>query len=314
MLETIDLSVRLDKADYENRKREIQTELHRAQRRANEENLGIIVIFEGWDLSGKSRCIQFLTERMDPRGFKVHAMYPPSKQERQYPFARRYLLRAPARGRIAIFLRSWYYHVLDERIQTGDSAFNAVAALDGIRRTEQTLADEGYLIIKFWLHIDQAEQKRRRKKHSQGKYRRPTGPDDPKQHKKYREYAEAAEQMLAMTSVDYARWYLIPANDPRHARAAVATHFSNAVHEEIQFGKESRKSPPPDSEAVVTPLPPVGDRSLLSRVDLSQDVDEDDYQKRLKQAQLKLCELQFQCVEKDRGAIMIFQGWDAAGK
>ncbi|QDU63535.1 thymidylate kinase [Planctomycetes bacterium Pan216] len=316
MLETIDLSAKLDAETYSKCKAEARVELSRVQQQAREVGLPVVAVFEGWDFSGKSRCIQFLADPLDPRGMKVHAMYPPTAEEKHFPFTRRYFLRLPARGQIVLFLRSWYYHVLDERVHGGPDALLPEIAFEEIRQLEKMLADDGMLIVKFWLHIDQKEQRRRRKQFKRGDYPRwRVGPDDPKQLKFHEEYERAAEEMLASTSTDFARWYPIAANDLRYARIAIANRIINRVQDEIVL-RERRKEmlegqPPLENNR----LPELDDMtSALNRVDLTLSLTEKDYDRRLRRAQDRLVDLQYQCVEQKRAVVICFEGWDAAGK
>ncbi len=317
MLETIDLDLALDKDAYQKRKEEIQLELYRIQHQCRQAGLGVIVVFEGWDFSGKLRAIQYLTDALDPRGFRVHVMYPPSAEELQFPFARRYLIRLPERGSIAFFLRSWYYHVLDERVRGGESALESTAALEEIRLFEKSLADDGYLLLKFWLHISRGEQRRRRKKYlKNGTIRRwAIGPDDPKQYKRYDEYYDAAERMLAATSTDYARWYPVPANDLRYAKDAIAVKLINRVKDELMLRAQEK-----EMAAAATRLgenhlaPPAESSPVLGRVDLAATLSPKDYETRIGKIQLELIDLQYRCANERRPVLFVFEGWDAAGK
>lgn len=317
MLETLDLSASLAADEYQARKEEIQTELHRAQREAKEAGLSVIVIFEGWDFSGKGQCVRYLTEPMDPRGHKVHVMYPPTVQERDYPFGRRYWLRLPARGHFAFFIRSWYYHVLDERVEGGEGALESAAAFDEIRTFEHMLTDDGGLIVKFWLHISKREQNRRKKAIKKSLARRwRVGADDPKQPKRRKEYERAVEEMLAATSTDFARWYPIAAEDRRYARVAVATRLVNRIKDAVAVRRAEQSASVAAGPLSVAHVAEPADLSagVLKKLDLAQRLAEPEYKSRLKAAQTGLAKVHYECVDRRRPAIVVFEGWDAAGK
>ncbi|QGJ68733.1 Phosphate--AMP phosphotransferase [Planctomycetales bacterium 10988] len=310
MLETLDLQVKLAKSAYKARKKQLQIELARLQREAFNARLGIIVLIEGWELSGKALTIQFLNEFLDPRGFQVHAMYPPTQEERLHPFVRRYMLRMPAYGSTAFFQRSWYHLVLDAQVR-GDGTFDPHTVYQEIRQYERMLTDDGYLIFKFWLHIDKKEQRKRRDDFDRMSFRRLIGPDDPEQHRYYDEYAQAAEEMFTATSTADSPWHLIPANDRRYARVAVANRLVQRIQMELHKRAQNAIAQEPLRPR---PLPPLERPSVMDKVDLSVTMEKKEYKKRLKKAKKKVLDAQFQTYQHQRGVIFVFEGWDAGGK
>jgi polyphosphate:AMP phosphotransferase len=310
MLETIDLGVTIAPEEFKELKDDLRARLNKAQIEAWQAGLGVIVVLEGWDYSGKASVTRFLVEPLDPRGVVVNVMYPPSREERRYPFAHRYATRIPARKQLGVFLRSWYYHALDARIeQERDDITNRVV-LQMINDLERSLADDGYLIVKFWLHIDRKEQKRRRKEYRGNKLLRRwrTGPDDPKQHKRWKAYTAAIEDMLATTNTECARWHPIPATDVRYAQAMIA----RTLCEQIENALAARQRPQPAIPAV--PPPTTSGTGILAGVDLSATITEKEYERRLEAVETELTELQYECVERKRAVVFALEGWDAAGK
>ena len=123
------------------------------------------------------------------------------------------------RGDIAVFVRSWYYHLLEGQVQKRSAALGQSEVIEEIRALEKMLADDGYLIVKFWLHIDKKERRKRRRKFRRRRERLARmAPDDPRQLKRRKHYTEAIETMLAGTDTDQGRWHLIPAMDEDFAR------------------------------------------------------------------------------------------------
>lgn len=315
MLETIDLSARLSSEEFKQHKEQIQRDLNRALFQAWQAKLGIVVIIEGWNFSGKADCVRYLTVPMDPRGLKVHVVFPPTREERRYPFARRYWEMLPPRGHLSVLVRSWYYHALEQQICQPESAGDPHAVLDEIRMVEKMLADDGYLILKFWLHIDRKTHKKRRKqfkRESVGVYR--VGPYDPKQHKRWDRYTEAIEDMLAATDMPEGRWFIVPSNNSRYAQLTVAQTFIQQVDRELArraaATQEKPSTTPPVELAEVAPETVKGLRS----VDLTQTLQDEEYADRLLKAQHKLAELQHSCVRQRRPVVLCLEGWDAAGK
>ena len=197
MLEKIDLSKKIDKAEYKALMPDLELRLGDLQRQARALGIPIIVVFEGWDAAGKGTLINRLLLSLDPRGFNVYPTNPPNEEERLRPFLWRFWIKTPAKGRIAIFDRSWYGRVLVERVDRIVRKKVWSKAYDEIKSFEQQLAEDGTVIIKFFLHITQKEQKRRFKKLQSNPSTawKVTG-DDWKHHKQYDKYLEAIEGIL----------------------------------------------------------------------------------------------------------------------
>jgi polyphosphate kinase 2 (PPK2 family) len=144
MLETIDLSAHVEKGAFSQQKEAMHNALRQAQLKAWQNKLGVLIVLEGWSYSGRSLCARFLAEPMDPRGLKVHMMYPPTKEERRYPFHRRYWSLLPACGDLAVFVRSWYWHLLDEQVRQKRLPLGQGEVIEQIRSFEKMLSDDGY--------------------------------------------------------------------------------------------------------------------------------------------------------------------------
>ena len=120
-----------------------------------------MIVFEGWDASGKGTTIAALTQRLDPRGFKLYPITAPRTYEQQRPWLWRFWLKVPNRGEMVIFDHSWYGRVLEERVERNDREKDWRQAYRDIVEFERMLADDGTTILKFFLHISKKEQKQR---------------------------------------------------------------------------------------------------------------------------------------------------------
>lgn len=316
MLETIDLSARLEEGLFSVQKEKIQTELRRAQLKAWQNKLGVLIVLEGWSYSGRSGAARFLAQPMDPRGLKVHMLYPPTPEEACYPFHRRYWKLLPARGDLALFVRSWYYHLLEGQVLGDGSQMGQAEVIEEIRELEQMVAADGYLIVKFWLHIDGKTQRKRRKKYQQGRQRLARlVPDDPRQHKRRKRYAEAIEAMLAGTDTDHGRWHLIPAGDEHFARLAVAGALIRRIDEEIaRRAARAEERPAPSASEAPVPALPGQVPSVLRTLDMTRKLEDEAYSDRLRAAHRRLGDLLYDGVDGRRSVVLVFEGWDAAGK
>ena len=201
MLEKIDLSKRVDKDVYKKVMDEAEEKLGLLQRACKEAGIPVIIVFEGMGAAGKGVQINRLIQALDPRGFDVYACNRPSEDEQMRPFLWRYWIKTPAKGRIAIFDRSWYRSVQVDRFDGLTPETSLADAYQDILSFEKQLSDDGTVIIKLFLYIDQEEQKKRFKKLTSSKENswRVT-PEDLKRCEEFDRYLKMNEEMLALSS------------------------------------------------------------------------------------------------------------------
>ena len=164
MLEKLDLSVSLTKEEYAARLPDLQRRLLDAQTACWRKAVGSIFVFEGWDGGGVGSCLNLLAERLDPRGFRIYAILAPRTYETHMPWLWRFWRRVPNYGQMAIFDRSWYRRVRDERVEEETPRSVWTKAYAQIAGFERALADDGYIVRKFFWHIGKKEQKKRLEK------------------------------------------------------------------------------------------------------------------------------------------------------
>jgi AMP-polyphosphate phosphotransferase len=203
----------------------------------------VCVLFEGEDASGKGGAIKRLVAQLDPRHVRVVQFAAPTHDEKRHHFLRRFWPSLPGWGGMAVFDRSWYGRVLVERVEGFATREQWLRAYDEINGFERTLADEGMILIKFWMHISGDEQLKRfkaRKKDPLKTWK--LTEEDWRNREKLTEYNQAVEDMVARTSVEpHARWHLIPAESKRYARVAVI----ETVIAEIEAGMRRHGMEPP---------------------------------------------------------------------
>lgn len=319
MLENLDLSISLDKKTYKEIVPELRERLWQLQRQALEEEIPVVVIFEGWDASGKGDSINQLAERLDPRGAHVVPVSAPLEDELLRPFLWRFWLKLPAAGRMAIFDRSWYGRVLVERIDKLCSKNEWRQAYDEINQFERQLTDDGMVIVKFWLHISKKEQKKRFKKcENDPLLQWKVTEEDWEHHKQYDEYLQAAEEMLERTSTSNAPWTVVESTDRRYRRVKIYQTICGAIKEELsrrERHKSIQKSKPAEESEVVAEIPVIQKEStILETVDLSKTLSKEDYEKQLGKYQVRLRELEFECYNHRLPVVLVYEGWDAGGK
>ena len=238
MLETVDLTQVLTKEEYKKKAPPLREKLRRLQYECKDAEIPIIIVFEGWDAAGKGRIISRLLERIDPRGFKVHPARPPTTEEEAKPFLWRHWVRLPQDGEIALFDRSWYGRVLIERVAKMVPKKVWQRAFEEISQFERQLAEDGAVIVKFFLHISKKEQRGRLKKLAKDKFQswRVTKWDW-KHHKDYDKYVKAIEEMIAKTDAPRRSWSIVEATDGRFAEIKVFQTLVKGMEEALAWRK-----------------------------------------------------------------------------
>jgi len=317
MLEMLDVGRSIDRASYDRAFRSARDRLEQLQREIYEARIPVAIVLEGWDASGKGDTIEKLVGRLDPRGYKVHAVHAPTPEEALRPFLWRFWTRVPARGEIAIFDRSWYHRVLVDRVEGDAPRWLWQQAYAEINAFERMLSDDGALIAKFWLHISAQEQRRRFKKIERSRYDswRVTK-QDWRAHRRYDAYYEAAEEMLERTSTPGAPWTIVDATDKYRRRLTVFDALVRAMEEAVAARKRAAPIPPPAPARQKAELRAARQvrTSVLDEVDLSKRLAERRYAEEVKRYQARLRELEFACYERRRPVVVVYEGWDAAGK
>jgi len=315
MLETLDLDKHIDKAAYEKSFIPLRDKLDDLQRAVYEARIPVCLVFEGWDAAGKGDSIERLVGRLDPRGYKVHPIYEPSEEEALRPFLWRFWTRIPARGEIVIFDRSWYHRVLHERVNGALSRRDGQSAFNEITQFERVLTDDNIVMIKFWLHISEKEQKKRFKAMEESKYDRwRVTKKDWKAHKQYQHYLAAAEEMLERTDTAYAPWKVVEATDKYYRRITIFKTVIDALQTALDARAAAAAPAARKARASVAVPALKALKTILDDVDLTKKLAEKKYDEELKAYQVRLRELQFRCYAERRPVIIANEGWDAAGK
>src|SRR3954466_817784 len=227
-LDDLDLSLKLSKKDEAERLKAAQKKL--LGRRLELGGLigghplgpPMLVLFEGWDASGKGGAIRRLVAPLDPRHVRVSSFAAPTHDEKRHHFFWRFAPALPGWGGMAILDRSWYGRVLVERVEGFATKAEWKRAYGEIAGFESAMAAEGMVLIKFWLHISADEQLKRFKRREADPLKRwKLTDEDWRNRSKRGEYEDAVEEMLSKTSIAEAPWHLVEANSKRYARLKV---------------------------------------------------------------------------------------------
>lgn len=215
---------------------------------------GVLLIFQAADAAGKDGAIKNVMSGINPQGCQVYSFKAPSDEELDHDFLWRCVTRLPERGRIGIFNRSYYEEVLVVRVHPEILKKQKIPDIlvtkhiwnerfQDIRNFEQYLARNGYLILKFFLHVSKDEQKKRFLdrlddpekywKFSQG---------DVEERKFWTKYQTANEEMIQETAAIHAPWYVVPADNKWFTRLVIASSIVTALSElKLKFPAVSKE-------------------------------------------------------------------------
>ncbi|HEY0781604.1 MAG TPA: polyphosphate kinase 2 family protein [Thermoanaerobaculia bacterium] len=205
-------------AELNGRLEQLQEQLWAEHRRQ------VLVVLQGMDTSGKDGTIRHVFEGVNPLGVRVAAFKAPAGEEAEHDFLWRVHRKAPAHGEMVIFNRSHYEDVLVARVQKLVPPAVWKPRYDQINDFERLLAETGTTILKFFLHIDRDEQKRRLEErianpHKRWKFRK----GDLDDRARWDEFMKAYEEAIRRTSTKHAPWYVVPANKKWYRNLVVAT-------------------------------------------------------------------------------------------
>jgi AMP-polyphosphate phosphotransferase len=240
MLEKIDLTKSLEKAEFKRIMPGLRERLYYLQKASWDAGVPVVIVFEGWDAAGKGTSIRALTEHLDPRGFKLYPIRAARTYEKKRPWLWRFWLKLPARGEIAIFDRSWYGRVLVERVENLIPETDWRRGYRDIMDFEHTIADDSHLIIKFFLHISKQEQKRRFDRLLKDPLTAwKVAPEDWEHHRRYAEWELAYEEMFERTDSEWAPWTIVEATDRRFTQAKIFQTVISAFEERLGLNTEN---------------------------------------------------------------------------
>lgn len=310
MFESAELGHEIDKDRYEKEEPELRAALLEAQYElVKRSQFPVVIILGGVDGAGKGDTLNLLNAWMDPRHISTNALRPVGDDLVGRPPMWRFWRALPANGRIAVFVGSWYSRPLIDRVYGEIKTAKLDQHIDEILRFEQMLADEGTLLLKFWLHLSKKAQKKRFKEletHSSTSWR--VNATDWKHLEKYDKFQSTAEHILRATSTAEAPWLVVEGRDERYRNLTIGRAVLDSIRRRLD---EPAK---PHSIRTAPRLTPIDDVSVLDRLDLTQTIDKDAYQDELAELQGRLNRLSRHKRFDKLSVVCAFEGSDAAGK
>ncbi len=216
----------LSKKDYLEKLEPLQLELNQMAHWLQATGKRLLVVIEGRDTAGKGGVISAISDTLNPRTCHVVALGKPSERERTQWYFQRYVPHLPAAGEVALFDRSWYNRAGVEPVMGFCTPTQTAAFLKQTPAFEKLLTDDGLLLFKYWLTVDQAQQEARFAERLEDPMKRwKLSPIDLKAREKYAAYTKARATMLDATHTKHAPWTLVDFNDQRRGRLTLIRHL-----------------------------------------------------------------------------------------
>ncbi|MDO8541606.1 MAG: polyphosphate:AMP phosphotransferase [Opitutaceae bacterium] len=307
MFEAAELGHELSPTKYKTELPKLRSRLLAAHLALRTREFSVIVIVSGADGAGKGELVQRLNEWLDPRGVATHAFWEPTDEERERPPYWRFWRAMPGRGRVGIFFGSWYSDPIIRRVYGKTKNTQLDGAMDHIVAFEKMLAQDGAVIVKLWLHLPKKEQKKRLKQlEKEGRI----APADWKHFKLFDKFLTVSERTIRQTDTPSAPWHVIEATDRRFRELTAGRILLEAME------KGSRATGKATDAAGDKPGKPErrDPVSILDHVNLGQKLTKPRYEEQLEEYQRRLSKLAWQAHAKERAMVLMFEGWDAAGK
>ena len=233
---------------YEEEMERLQTELVHLQHWVVEQGLRVVVVFEGRDAAGKGGVIKRISERVSPRIFRTVALPAPSEREKTQLYFQRYIAHMPAAGEVVLFDRSWYNRAGVEKVMGFCTKKQHADFLKICPNFEKWITDQGILLVKYWLDVNNEEQEKRfLKRVNDPKRRWKLSPMDLESRGRWYEYSKARDEMLEATDTTWAPWNLVDSNDKKRARLNCISHLLDQIpyqkikEELIKLPKRSKR-------------------------------------------------------------------------
>lgn len=307
MLENWNKPQRPEETELEERLKAANEKLSSQQMMIKERGLPVLVLFEGWGTAGKGSVLGKVIRNIDPRFFKVAAMDVPTQEERRKSFLYRHFVKIPEAGKFMFLDSGWMDEVTAECLEGTLKEKDYKKKIESVRRFERQLTDNGYLVMKFFFHISQKEQKKRidaLKSDKNTSWR--VGGKDSWQNRHYDKCLAVFDRYLNDTNAPADPWYIIDAKSRKWAQLQVLETLVSGIDTALK------------NSAMAVPLLqnvfPLEKIPKLDEIDLDKAVTQEEYRAELDQLQEKLGQLHNKLYRKKVPVIIAYEGWDAAGK
>lgn len=311
MFEAVEIGHSLSKDVYNARIPDLRVHLINAQYDLREADFPVIILLAGNDRIGCNALLHTLHDLMDSRYMRTNALGSPTTEELERPRFWRFWRALPRRGQIGVFLGAWPLNAIHDYMHGSLKKAGLERRLEHIRSFEQHLIADGALVLKFWLHLPKPVFKRRLKAAKKNPLKVwQIEAEDWQAYRVYDEAIKVAERVVRRTDTGDAAWHLIESTDARYRDATVGQVILAALTQRLNRPVTDPMPKPPVAPAGCNPLP----STILNTVDLSRSLSRSNYRRQRDIYQGKLSRLSDQAMVQGVSSVLVFEGWDAAGK
>jgi polyphosphate:AMP phosphotransferase len=313
MFEATKVGRTVDKASFKQQQETLRTQLLEVQRELRQTDIPVVILISGVEGAGKGEVVNRLNEWLDTRGVQTFAFWDETDEERQRPRYWRFWRTLPPRGELSILFGGWYLAPIEQRVRGLCNDAELDAELNRILDFERMLINDGALVVKFWFHLSEKDQKKRLKELSRDdRSRWKMLPKKGKFHRQYRDFERIAERIIRHTDRGISPWYLVEADDRRYRDLTVGKTLLHAI--KVRLSQPPAMEPPPTSSHLELPDVASAQVTLLDQLDMELSLPRDEYKSELKRIQSELNELAWRAYKKKRSLVLVFEGVDAGGK
>ncbi len=317
MFGSISLGQNYSSKDYKELEPQLQMKLFALQEKCEELNIPVLITIAGLDGTGRGKIVNLLSKWFDAKKMRNHTFWNPTDEAHSRPESWRYWIQLPKSGEIGIFIGGWYSEPIRKAAANEISHNELDIILAKRTELERILANDGYAIMKLWLHIDKNahDERQQKRKKEKGSYH--FTPYDEKSDANYDALVSTVAKAIPETDREYAPWCIIDAYDDNFRNVAVARALIQQMEHAIDK-KLNAQNLKLDSETEIKSrlAQSMADESvaILDRVDMSKSIEKDVYKKELAELTNELFQLTYKAYHKGISSTIIFEGWDAGGK
>lgn len=293
------------KLDFQQQQDELHASLLAAQRACRSAGIPIVILVSGVEGAGKSAVVNRLSKWLDMRNVRTISYWGESDDEKNRPRDWRFWRDLPGKGEISILFGSWYTYPIVKaatQIKKQKKVDEYLAEeCEHINRFEQLLSDDGVVFIKMWFHISKKEQSARIKAKKKAGFR--LTPYEETLSKSYDQFAKISDHVISLTESKIGHWHVIDSKDKRSRDLRAGRILLEHMHRSLET---SAIEPHPTQFGYA--------QQRLFHINLDKKLTDQQYNKLLDKYQARLADLHWAAWEQKRSTVLMFEGWDAAGK